>query len=952
MTETLNSDVAIRLSNLGIELEGIKTIADAYAAIAKAKQKAGAAQPLPNGASGPTLSTGNVDIKKMIGIINSSQDAIDFGETAERFTALQNKMKSLQSGRVSGGSPSKSSSGSGSSSTKETYVAEIDKYKELSDAVDAVKENIDNLNSAYDNTTNIEQQIKVKEQLITEYENEKKALDALNKARDVEIAQNAEKLRKAGFQVEYDPVSDSLQIKNREHLNDLSQKTIKEYEDLIKKTDDLNDANRESAKQWNELGYTISGTAKEISKLKTQQYEDYISDAEHTIELLGKRSDSTGKSIAIIQDMIDKTYSEWQRLTKEGYAVNKSTIQKLESDWISYYDKRLELQKQQLESQKDSKDSTINAVINLLDYQIKGIDDQIEALQKLNDERKEALDLQKAQAALDAAREQKTKSVLRKGQGYVYEADADTIKKAQEDLAEIQFNSQVSALEKEKEALEDYKKLWAEIPDLYEKYQNELKAEQLLGANWEDKISNMRLSTYESFKDSYFDLQDDIADKTEELNNHLNEQYIKMVNTFQQMAALMGQTPVNNSSLESMMSDADKATIKAAQAAYNTAKAQGNTTAMDSAHALAESIRDKYRDSATTDTTNVTSIGTPIANASNIPSYTKQPYELVSSNKTGGISSGSKSSLQAEYEWQLSKAKEFGATQGHIDKLKNAIDIEKYGSGHTIDTYNNGIITNSKIINATDKSELGMSTAEIQKKNAASVKNNTNSLDKVGSGLKENTNATEYAGDSMYESSDSIKESTQDMAESNKETANSFASSIGSFLSSLSSSSSSSDKGSSKSSSSSSSSSSAFSAVKKLASSATVAVATVVSKLTSSKKKASGGINLPADTYNTDELGDELKIEPQQGNWVTVTNGTSILPADISRNLMDFGSDPTAYLRQASANQIAGVTRIQNNNTTPIVNTYNIQATLPNVKDPYDFLDTLPQLARQYAAKR
>lgn len=833
---------------------------------------------------------------------------------------------------------------------KEDYKAEIDKYKELSDAVEAVRDSIEKLKLDYDNTDSLETQIRIKEQLITLYEDEKKALDALNKARDIEIAQNAEKLRKAGFQVEYDPASDSLQIKNREHLNSLSQKTIKEYEDLIKKTDDLNDANKESAKQWNELGYTISGAAKEIDKLKSDQYDAYIEDAEHSIELLGNRNDSIGKSITIIQDMMDKAAQRRNDLIAKGYEANKKAIQKLESDWISYYDKRIEAEKKVLESQKESKDATINAVTNLLDDQIKGIDDQIKALQELNDTRKEALDLQKAQAALDAAREQKTKRVLRKGLGFVQEADADTIKKAQEDLAEIQFNSQVSALEKEKEALEDYKKLWAEIPDLYEKYQNELKAEQLLGANWEDKISNMRLSTYESFKDSYFDLQDDIASKTEELNNHLNEQYIKMVNTFQQMAALMGQTTSNSSSIESMMSESDRSAIKAAQSAYNTAKAQGNKTAMDSAHAMAESIRDKYRNS-TTSTPDITSTGLPVTNASNTVSYTKQPYELVSTSQTGGSSSGGNSSLKAEYERQLSLAKQYGGSDAYKSRLESAIAREVSGSGHTIETYNNGTTT-STIVKATNKSEANMSADDIRKKNEASVKNNTNSLDKLGTGLKGNTNATEYAGNTISDAADT-------MAESNKETASSFTSAISSFIGSLGSSSS--DGGSSKtnsrvetgsSSSSSSSSSSAFSAVKKLASSATSAVKSVVSKLTSSKKKASGGINLPADTYNTDELGDELKIEPQQGNWVTVTNGTSILPADISKELMSFGSDPTAYLRQMSANQIAGVTRIDNNTSAPVINNYNVQATLPNVKDPYDFLDTLPQLARQYASKR
>lgn len=837
---------------------------------------------------------------------------------------------------------------------KEDYKAEIDKYKELSDAVEAVRDSIEKLKLEYDNSDSLEEQIKIKEQLITLYEDEKKALDALNTARDVEIAQNAEKLRKAGFQVEYDAISDSLQIKNREHLNDLSQKTIKDYEDLIKKTDELNDANKDSAKQWNELTYTISDTVDEISKLKSDQYEDYISDAEHLIELLDKRSDSLGDSIPVIQDMMDATVSEWERLIQEGYEKNKSTIQQLQSAWMDYYDKRIQAEIDILNLQKDSKDATRNAVINLLDDQIKGIDDQIEALQKLNDERKEALDLQKAQAVLDAAREQKTKRVLRRGLGFVPEADEDAIIEAQENLADIQYNNRISALEKEKEAIEEYKELWSSIPDEYEKAQNELIAEQELGAHWENKITDLRLSTYRSFKDDYFDLQDDIESKTEELNKHLNEEYINMVKIFEQMSTLMGKTPSGGNSIESMMSESDKAAIKAAQSAYNTAKAQGNTTAMESAHAMAESIRDKYRDGVVADTPNVASTGTPITNASNATPYTKQPYELVSSTKTGGSSSGGNSSLRTEYERQLSLAEKYGGSDAYKERLKTNIAIEKYGSGHNIDTYSNGIITNSKVINATNKEELNMSADDIQKKYEASVKNNTSSLNKVDSELKGNTNATEYAGDAMYDASDSVSDAAKSVVDSNKSNSDA----ITNALKNLSNVGNSSSKGGESSGSKSSGESAEYKQWKSAYDTAKsqgnkVAMATAKKGMDSSKKKAKGGINLPADVYNVNEEGAELIIQPkpQEGNWVSVTNGTSILPADISKNLMNFGSDPTAYLRQMSANQIAGVTRIQNN-TTPIVNNYHIEANLPNVKNEYDFMENLPNLARQYAARR
>ena len=128
------------------------------------------------------------------------------------------------------------------------------------------------------------------------------------------------------------------------------------------------------------------------------------------------------------------------------------------------YDSRVEREKELLEMQLDDKDGVISAVTNLIDEQIKGLDEQteaidkqIESLQKINEEHKEALELQKAQAALDAARTQKTRLVLRKGKGWVYEANQDTIKEAEEAVAELEHQATISVLEKQKEALEEQK---------------------------------------------------------------------------------------------------------------------------------------------------------------------------------------------------------------------------------------------------------------------------------------------------------------------------------------------------------------------------------------------------------------------------------------------------------------------------------------------------------------
>ena len=150
--------------------------------------------------------------------------------------------------------------------------------------------------------------------------------------------------------------------------------------------------------------------------------------------------------------------------------------------------------------------------------------------------------LQQAQAALDKAKNQKTRKVLRKNEGYVYEADEDAIREAEENLSDIQYEMEVKRLDDQIDALNKYKDLWSQIPDEYEKYQNRLLAQEMLGADWEDKILQMRQDTYENFRDNYFDLEDQIAKKTTELNEHLGLEYNKMLQMFLQMSELMNQS--------------------------------------------------------------------------------------------------------------------------------------------------------------------------------------------------------------------------------------------------------------------------------------------------------------------------------------------------------------------------------------------------------------------------
>lgn len=55
------------------------------------------------------------------------------------------------------------------------------------------------------------------------------------------------------------------------------------------------------------------------------------------------------------------------------------------------------------------------------------------------------------------------------------------------------------------------------------------------------------------------------------------------------------------------------------------------------------------------------------------------------------------------------------------------------------------------------------------------------------------------------------------------------------------------------------------------------------------QKAASGSLGVPKSAiYNVNELGDELIIPPK-GNFDYLKKGTGVIPADLTKNLMDWG---------------------------------------------------------------
>ncbi|MBQ7780541.1 MAG: hypothetical protein IJ405_00735 [Lachnospiraceae bacterium] len=269
-----------------------------------------------------------------------------------------------------------------------------------------------------------------------------------------------------------------------------------------------------------EAGRYSSSFSSSASKSET----DYKSLLDRETSLLEKQLDA---NLITFSDYLDKRKS----LLDDYYTAGKITAEE-------YYDGLSSL----YESQLSSYDKVVNAVTNRIDkeidtlekqkevieesYQFKmdAVQAQIDALNKENETRKEQIALEQAQYEAERARNQRSVKQFVNGQ-FVYTADMNEVKAAEENLAEQEqqmeiflLEDQIASLEQEMEnatasldnqisALEAYKEQWSEISSVYEEQQNALIAAEILGADWEAQVLSGRLATLQAFTNQYIALQ-------------------------------------------------------------------------------------------------------------------------------------------------------------------------------------------------------------------------------------------------------------------------------------------------------------------------------------------------------------------------------------------------------------------------------------------------------------
>ncbi|MDE5802369.1 MAG: hypothetical protein K2I22_05565 [Lachnospiraceae bacterium] len=252
--------------------------------------------------------------------------------------------------------------------------------------------------------------------------------------------------------------------------------------------------------------------------------------------VLDKETDLLEKQLAAnvitFKEYTDKRRQIIEDYYRDGKIKAEEYYDALESMYdhqLSLYDRVVNAVTDRIDDEIDRLNEQKEAIENSYQVKIDAIQEEIDALNKANDARKAQIDLEKAQYEAERARNQRVNKVY-DGSQFVYAADTEAVRDAEDDLADKEFQMNISQLETQIEllkeemenatksldnqinALESYKEKWDEISGIYEEQQNRLIAAELLGADWESQVLNGRLDTLRNFTEQYIALLQAQAD--------------------------------------------------------------------------------------------------------------------------------------------------------------------------------------------------------------------------------------------------------------------------------------------------------------------------------------------------------------------------------------------------------------------------------------------------------
>ena len=267
------------------------------------------------------------------------------------------------------------------------------------------------------------------------------------------------------------------------------------------------------------LNQTLGNTIDLQKQLEAQQKE-----LNKQLTALNKELDNYQKAYeAKIDGIVKGLEAELHTLENEKEVLE---------DELDVLEKREDVLKETL----DNYEKVNSYVQKIIDKEIEGLEEQrdaikntyderINALKSENEEREDALEYAQKLANLENAKNNKRR-VYDEARGWRYESVKEDVVKAESDLKTFETNQQVKSLEKERDeeikawdALikqkEDYKKQWAEWLEEIQLEESEALAQEILGADWREKIAERDIELIDTFAGQYRKHNADLRNLTE-----------------------------------------------------------------------------------------------------------------------------------------------------------------------------------------------------------------------------------------------------------------------------------------------------------------------------------------------------------------------------------------------------------------------------------------------------
>lgn len=164
-----------------------------------------------------------------------------------------------------------------------------------------------------------------------------------------------------------------------------------------------------------------------------------------------------------IEESAEDAVEEYINSIKEAFDKEKSDLDHLlNMDVISqeeYYNRLFDLNEKYFKGKTELLDEyrqyEEEVYKGLKETQIKALQEQIDALKSVNEEKQEEIDLEKAKQALENAKRNKTISVYDSERGWIRETDRNAIDSAQKEYDDLVLNEKVEALENLIDAIEN-----------------------------------------------------------------------------------------------------------------------------------------------------------------------------------------------------------------------------------------------------------------------------------------------------------------------------------------------------------------------------------------------------------------------------------------------------------------------------------------------------------------